>query len=284
MRSIYDPREMQRIAVTLRKQGKTIGFVPTMGYFHEGHLSLMREARLKNDILIVSLFVNPTQFGPKEDLDRYPRDLNRDTSLALAENVDFLFSPEQEKMYPEHFQSFIQVRELSKPMCGKYREGHFEGVTTVVLKLFNIVKPHQSYFGQKDFQQAVIIQRMVVDLNLDVDVIILPTIREPDGLAMSSRNVLLSSRERESASILYQTLVHGSEMIASGEREVPRLYAAMNELLARSVDIEVQYLDIRDTKTLTRWDTGTLEGTVVIAIAAFIGVTRLIDNVVVSSE
>lgn len=199
-------QEMKEIAKKLKKEGKSIGFVPTMGYLHEGHLSLVRLSKQQNDITIMSIFVNPIQFGPNEDYDRYPRDFERDKSLAEKEGVDYIFYPSVEEMYPEDFKTVVSVKKITEIMCGKSRPGHFDGVATVVLKLFNIVNPDRAYFGQKDAQQLAVIKQMVKDLNLDVEIVPCPIVREQDGLAMSSRNVYLSEEERKSATVLYRAL------------------------------------------------------------------------------
>jgi len=219
MEVIKSPSEMQQRASAWRREGKVIAFVPTMGYFHEGHLSLMREGRERGDVLVVSIFVNPTQFGPGEDFDRYPRDMERDLRMAEEVGVDVIFAPTVEEMYPEGYQTYVEVEKVTKYLCGLSRPGHFRGVTTVVTKLFNIVKPHVALFGQKDYQQLITIERMVKDLNMDVEIVGMPTVREEDGLAASSRNVYLSPEERKAALSLYRSLRRAEELFSEGVRE-----------------------------------------------------------------
>lgn len=276
---ILQMRELSRKA---RSDGKVIGFVPTMGYLHEGHLSLVREARKMADIVVVSIFVNPAQFGANEDLDRYPRDVTRDAELLSAENVDYIFLPKTEEIYPEGYRTYVKVRDLSDILEGAVRPGHFEGVTTVVLKLFEIVNPHFSYFGQKDAQQLVIIRRMVQDLNLDVEIIRLPIVREPDGLAMSSRNVYLSPEERKAAPVLYRALQRAQNMIDQGERKTKAILKEIREIIEGEPLATIDYVaavDITDLK-----DVKTLKGKNLIAVAARFGNTRLIDNIMIDSQ
>ncbi|MFN3328817.1 MAG: pantoate--beta-alanine ligase, partial [Fervidobacterium pennivorans] len=222
MRLVHTISEMKKISANLLESKKTIGFVPTMGYLHEGHLSLVKGARKGNDIVVVSIFVNPTQFGPNEDFERYPRDLERDLRLLEPLGVDYVFVPSVEEMYPQKYSTYVEEIELSRNLCGAKRPGHFRGVCTVVTKLFNIVKPTRAYFGQKDAQQFRILRRMVENLNMDVEMIEMPIVRESDGLAMSSRNVYLSKEERDIASQIYQALLNGVEAINKGitNREV----------------------------------------------------------------
>ena len=281
MRVIYDVNEMSLISNQLRKSNKTIGFVPTMGYFHEGHLSLMKQAKLKNNVLVTSVFVNPKQFGPNEDFDKYPRDIERDKKLAYEVGVNYLFYPDVKQMYPDGYQTYVYVKNLSKIMCGKYRPTHFEGVTTVVLKLFNIVKPHQAFFGQKDYQQAVIIKRMVKDLNLDIDIVVLPIVREEDGLAMSSRNTYLKPEERKIAPNIYKSLLEAQKLVK--EKKIidsDKIIKKAIDYLSKFPQIKVQYLELRDAETLDPIEKLTKKG--VLAIAAFIGNVRLIDNILIS--
>ena len=281
MRVIYDVNEMSLISNQLRKSNKTIGFVPTMGYFHEGHLSLMKQAKLKNNVLVTSVFVNPKQFGPNEDFDKYPRDIERDKKLAYEVGVNYLFYPDVKQMYPDGYQTYVYVKNLSKIMCGKYRPTHFEGVTTVVLKLFNIVKPHQAFFGQKDYQQAVIIKRMVRDLNLDIDIVVLPIVREEDGLAMSSRNTYLKPEERKIAPNIYKSLLEAQKLVK--EKKIidsDKIIKKAIDYLSKFPQIKVQYLELRDAETLDPIEKLTKKA--VLAIAAFIGNVRLIDNILIS--
>lgn len=275
---IENVSEMQRYAKELRQEGKTIGFVPTMGALHQGHLSLMERARGESDHVVASLFVNPTQFGPKEDYKLYPRDLKGDTEKAASAGADVLFTPPSTAIYPEDYRTFVEVEGLSNVLCGKTRPGHFRGVTTVVLKLFNIVRPHRAFFGQKDYQQTVIIKRMVEDLNLDVDVIVMPTVREADGLVMSSRNQYLNQEERKTATILYRSLLEVHRLFDKGERSAERLKDTILRTFEGEPSAQLEYIAIVHPKTLQE-EKDVQKGTV-IAIAALIGKTRLIDNVI----
>ena len=280
MENIRIPRIMKETSKRHLHNGKTIGFVPTMGALHEGHLSLVKRAKSENDIVVVSIFVNPTQFGPKEDFDRYPRDMEGDMEKLKREGVDILFMPDARAMYPDGFSSYITVKDLSDKLCGVFRPGHFTGVATVVCKLFNIVKPVAAYFGQKDFQQAAIIKRMVEDLNMDVDLIICPTFKEPDGLAMSSRNVHLSHEERRAAAIIYKTLLSASQMIKSGESNPVDVRKQMHDTLeAEPLISEIQYAGVYDTNTLDELNEFKKQN--LLAVAVKIGSTRLIDNMIV---
>lgn len=274
---IHAVREMQAKAEELRNGGKTVGFVPTMGYLHEGHLSLVRLAREKADTVVVSVFVNPSQFGPNEDLDSYPRDLERDVRLAASAGADIVFHPEAGDMYPAHFFTAVTVSELTRYLCGKSRPAHFQGVTTVCAKLFNIVKPHFAVFGQKDFQQSVIIQKMVRDLNFDLEIITAPIIREADGLAMSSRNKYLSDVQRKEAVVLHRSLLDAEEMIVSGERDPGVIREAISNLLTRGADCTIDYIEVVDPETFQI--PGRISRDVLIALAVKFGTTRLIDNI-----
>jgi len=270
--------EMQKYVNDLRAQGKTIGFVPTMGFLHEGHLSLMRQARAENDIVIISIFVNPTQFGPQEDYDAYPRDLTRDCNLVMEISVDAVFAPSVREMYREGYNTFVEVEgTLTQRLCGASRPGHFRGVTTVVAKLFNLVKPHRAYFGQKDAQQLIVIQRMVNDLNFAIEIVPMPTIREHDGLAMSSRNKNLNKEERQSALVLYKSLNLAMDMINTGERDAAKIRTKMQRLIETEKKAKIDYISLVDAHTLE--ELTTLTGEILIALAVFIGNTRLIDNV-----
>lgn len=256
---------------------KSIGFVPTMGFLHDGHLSLMKKAKEENDIVIVSIFVNPTQFGPNEDLDSYPRDLDRDISLCENAGVDLIFFPNVEEIYPIGYDTYVQVEgNITKKLCGESRPGHFKGVTTVVLKLFNIVTPHKAYFGQKDAQQVAIISKMVKDLNLDLEIVPCPIVRESDGLALSSRNTYLNEDERKSAVILSKSLFEAEELINNGERDSNKLKNLITNRIKSENGI-IDYVSIVDSNTLE--DIDILNGDVLIALAVKIGKTRLIDNV-----
>lgn len=274
--------QMKEVSRKARSDGKVIGFVPTMGFLHEGHLSLVREARKMADIVVVSIFVNPAQFGPKEDLEKYPRDVTRDAETLSAENVDYIFLPKAEEIYPEKFRTYVKVRELSECLEGMTRPTHFEGVTTVVMKLFHIVDPHFSFFGQKDAQQLVIIRRMVQDTNMDVEIIRLPIVREPDGLAMSSRNVYLSPEERKAAPVLYRALQSAQQRITDGERKTKPILKEIREIIEAEPLARIDYIaavDMIDLKELK-----TLKGKNLVALAAYFGSTRLIDNIIVEVQ
>lgn len=279
MRTIRSIEDMQASAESLRREGRRIGFVPTMGYLHEGHLSLMRRAREECDIVVVSVFVNPTQFGPSEDFDRYPRDPDGDRRKCEAAGVDILFMPGAEDMYPGGPAVYVSVDGVSDILEGAVRPGHFRGVATVVCKLFNIVKPHRAYFGQKDFQQCVIIKRMVLGLDMDVEVIVMPTIREPDGLAMSSRNVYLSPSERIAARALYRALIRGEELIRSGTKDMAKVKQAMAGIILDEKRATIDYIEIVDPETLSPLDTRADK--MVLLVAVRIGRTRLIDNLLI---
>ncbi len=277
MRIIYDAKEMQGIADKYREWGKTIGFVPTMGYLHEGHLSLVRQAKKDNDVVFVSIFVNPLQFAPNEDFDRYPRDLNRDEALLEKEGVDFLFYPSVEDMYPKGFQTYVEVEKLTKVLEGKSRPTHFRGVTTVVTKLFNITKPHRAYFGKKDAQQLIVIKRMVEDLNMDIEIIGMPIVREEDGLAMSSRNKYLKGEERAQAVCLYKALKRAEELISGGEENADVVVNEMRKVIEGYPLAEIDYISVNrisDLEELKRIE----KGNTLVSLAVRIGNTRLIDN------
>ena len=275
-------KEMSCISDELRRNGKTIVLVPTMGYFHEGHLSLMREGRRRGDILVVSLFVNPTQFGEGEDYGIYPRDFSRDKGLVEGIGVDILFVPSVEQMYPEGYQTFVETERVTKPMEGQFRPSHFRGVTTVVTKLFNIVKPHIAIFGEKDFQQLAVIRRMVEDLNMGVEIIGMPIVRERDGLAMSSRNQYLTSDQRKAALSLNRSLQEASQLFRSGERKAGRIIDAVKRVIEPERDVTIEYVELRDAKTLEEIEM--IEGQAVIALAIEVGKVRLIDNLVFREE
>lgn len=278
MEVVKSPLEMQNIALNLKKAGKRIGFVPTMGYLHEGHLSLIRRAKEENDVVVVSIFVNPLQFGKNEDLDRYPRDFERDCNLCEKEGVDYLFYPSVSDMYPEDFKTYVEVKELPEVLCGKFRPGHFRGVATVVLKLFNIVQPDKAYFGEKDYQQLKIIQRMVKDLNVPVNVIGCPIVREPDGVAMSSRNKYLSEEERKSAVFISKALFQVKKAFESGERDVNKLKDIGISVLKQAPLIrEIQYFEIVHPESLKQKEIA--ESSDIVAVAVYIGNTRLMDNI-----
>ena len=277
MEVIKSPSEMQQRASAWRREGKVIAFVPTMGYFHEGHLSLMREGRERGDVLVVSIFVNPTQFGPGEDFDRYPRDMERDLRMAEEVGVDVIFAPTVEEMYPEGYQTYVEVEKVTKYLCGLSRPGHFRGVTTVVTKLFNIVKPHVALFGQKDYQQLITIQRMVKDLNMDVEIVGMPTVREEDGLAASSRNVYLSPEERKAALSLHRSLRRAEELFSEGVRESQRILEEVKKVLEAEPLVKIDYVHVCDPETLEDIE-GPIGERALVAVAAKVGITRLIDN------
>jgi len=275
MKVIRTIKEMQETADAIRRE-KRIGFVPTMGYLHEGHLALVRKARELTDVVVASIFVNPIQFGPTEDLAKYPRDFERDHKLLEAERTDIIFYPDYKEMYPDGYTTYVQVRGLEDYLCGQTRKGHFVGVATVVAKLFNVVKPHVAVFGQKDYQQLTIIERMVKDLNMDIEIIGYPTVREKDGLAMSSRNTYLSSDEHEKALLIHASIRKLQELVKAGERSAQALKAEAGKVLSSSNGIEIEYVSISDPNTLA--ETETIEKKAVYAVAVRIGKTRLIDN------
>jgi pantoate--beta-alanine ligase len=276
MKIITKISDMQSFADSLRREGRTIGFVPTMGFLHEGHLALMRRARASSDAVVASIFVNPTQFGPNEDYERYPRDEEGDRKKCESAGVDILFTPKADAMYPEKPAVFVTVEGISDILEGAIRPGHFRGVTTVVNKLFNIVKPHKAFFGQKDFQQCVVIKRMVKGLNLDVEIVVLPTVREPDGLAMSSRNSYLSAEQRRKATVLYRALKAGEELIHSGVHEPEKVRQKMRAVLLTEEGVAIDYAQVADPESLASVDV--FGGNVVLLVAARLGSTRLIDN------
>lgn len=258
--------------------GKRLGLVPTMGALHEGHLSLVRAARRSCQSVVVSIFVNPTQFGPTEDLGRYPRDLKRDRALLEQEGIDCAFAPSVEEMYPGPAITWVNVEGMSERLCGRTRPGHFRGVTTVVAKLFDIVEPDVAFFGQKDAAQAAIIRRMVRDLNFPVQIEVMPIVREPDGLAMSSRNSYLSPQERRSALVLYRSLKRVESLFQEGERQSGRLIAAAADEIAKQPAVRLDYFEIVDPDTLE--PVSIIARNSLVAVAAFVGKTRLIDNIV----
>ncbi len=276
MRIIPSVREMQKHSESERLAGRRIVLVPTMGYFHEGHLNLMREGRNRGDLLVVSLYVNPAQFAPTEDFAAYPRDFERDRRLAEEVGADVIFSPDNGEMYPEGYQTYVEVEKVTRNLCGISRPVFFRGVTTVCAKLFLIVKPHVTVFGKKDFQQWVTIRRMVRDLNMEIEVVGLPTTREPDGLAMSSRNVYLQAGERESALSLFRSLRMAEEMYGKGERDATAILLAVRKFLSDHPQARIDYARICDTENLR--DVERIERESVLALAVWVGKTRLIDN------
>jgi len=268
---------MQQQALAWRAENKRLGFVPTMGYLHEGHLSLMRLLRPRCEVLMTSIFVNPRQFGPKEDFAQYPRDLQRDVKLCESAGGNVVFHPAVEDIYPKNFHTHVEVEYLTETLCGPWRPGHFRGVTTVVCKLFNIVQPHLAAFGQKDAQQVVVIERMVQDLNMPIEIVVGPTLREPDGLAMSSRNIYLSPTERQQATALYHALTLAERMIRGGERDPAQIIPAMKSLIQHEVTSPViEYIEIVDRAALH--PVQAIAGEIIIALAVRISRTRLIDN------
>jgi pantoate--beta-alanine ligase len=269
---------MQQEAIRLLQIGNTIAFVPTMGYLHEGHLALMREGRKHGDALIISIFVNPKQFGPAEDLQRYPRDLDRDVILAESLGVDVVFAPEAETMYDTAYQTYVDLELLPRYLCGPSRPGHFRGVATVVAKLFNIVRPQVAIFGEKDYQQLAIIRRMVRDLNFGTKIIGVPTVREPDGLAMSSRNTHLSEDERRSALSLFQSLQRAQEGVAEGKRDAREIIDSASALIASHPHTRIDYVAVCNPDTLE--DVNRVERPTLMALAVWVGKTRLIDNAI----
>jgi pantoate--beta-alanine ligase len=277
MEVVKNPRDLTQTLKALKKEGKSVGLVPTMGYLHEGHLSLVREARRNNDLVVVSIFVNPTQFGPNEDLASYPRDFERDAALLDREGVDFIFAPEAEDMYPSGYATYVDVEgELTGRLCGASRPGHFRGVATVVSKLFNIVAPERAYFGIKDAQQVAVIRRMAMDLNFDLEIVACPIVRETDGLALSSRNVYLSEAERTDALVLSQSLFMAKDLIGAGERSAEAVRRAIAERIGAVSSAVIDYIEIVDAMTLAPVDV--LSGKILIALAVKVGKPRLIDN------
>jgi len=260
-----------------RGEGKRIGLVPTMGYLHEGHLSLVRRSKSRSDVTVVSIFVNPAQFGPREDLQKYPRDLERDAALLEKEGVDAVFCPTVGEMYPAGYKTYVQVTELEGRLCGKSRPGHFRGVATVVLKLFNIVEPALAFFGWKDAQQVIVLKRMAADLDLGVEIAACPLVREPDGLAMSSRNAYLSPEERKAAPVLFRSLAAAEKLVAAGERDAAKVVAGIRSAIEAEPLARVDYVEAVSLETLE--PVAELAGEVLVALAVFVGTTRLIDNV-----
>lgn len=277
MELVRDIPSLKKIVNRVRKEGENIGFVPTMGFLHEGHLSLMRAARAENDFLAISIFVNPKQFGAGEDYEDYPRDLERDRELARSTGCDLVFYPAAREMYPEGFSTYVEVEGLTETLCGASRPGHFKGVTTVVLKLFNLVAPHRAYFGQKDAQQALVLRKMVEDLNVDLELLIQPTVREPDNLAMSSRNKYLAPEHRRQAPLIYQGLQEAQQLLQSGERRAGKLKKRVQEVISRSEDAVIDYVEIVETGRLHPVEE--VQDECLLAVAVKFGNTRLIDNV-----
>ena len=276
MELVHKIEEVRSIVRSWKKEGLSVGLVPTMGYLHEGHQSLIKKAVEENDRVVVSIFVNPMQFGENEDLETYPRDLNKDSKLCEETGADLIFNPEAQEMYEKGFCSYVDMNGLTTELCGKSRPIHFRGVMTVVTKLFNIVTPNKAYFGMKDAQQLCVIKRMVKDLNMDIDIVGCPIIREKDGLAKSSRNTYLSEEERNAALILYKTISLGKELLISGERDVSILLDKMKENISKEQLAKIDYVEAVDLETVEKIDK--IQGKVLVAMAVYIGKTRLIDN------
>ncbi len=279
MKIIKSCSEIQKFCNSARYEGKTIGFVPTMGFLHEGHLSLMRRSRAENDLSVISIFVNPTQFGPGEDYSTYPRDLERDSEMAESVGVDVIFTPEVKDMYPNGYATFVNVEGLTNKMCGISRPTHFRGVTTVVSKLFNLVHPNRAYFGQKDAQQAIVIKRMTEDLNFDIQIIVMPIVREQDGLAMSSRNKYLNTEERKASLVLSQSLFLAQKLISQGNTDTKEIYNLIKDKISSEPLAKIDYIAIVDANNLEEVDK--IKKNTLIALAVFIGRTRLIDNIII---
>jgi pantoate--beta-alanine ligase len=282
MEIINRRQRMSSVARKIRRdQDRTIGLVPTMGALHEGHLSLVREARRMCDVVVVSVFVNPTQFGAGEDYEHYPRNLTQDTALLTDYNVDYIFAPAAEEIYPKDFSTYVQVEGLSEQLEGAARPGHFRGVATVVAVLLNTIRPDFAFFGQKDAQQALIIKRLVRDLAFDTEIVVLPTVREDSGLAISSRNSYLSADEQESASIIHQALAKGKEAYKKGERHASKVAEIVRSTIETQPRVRVDYVSIVDAETLEKLDKFD-ERSILIAVAAYVGKTRLIDNTILN--
>ena len=277
MLTISSPSEMTRLSKEARRAGRRIGLVPTMGALHQGHISLVRAARSQSDIVVASIFVNPTQFGPTEDFAKYPRKLEEDSRLLVAENTDYLFNPSVEQMYPSGVSTWVTVEGISDKLDGRSRPGHFRGVTTVVAKLFNIIQPDLAFFGQKDAAQVAVIRTMVRDLNLDVRIIVCPIVREPDGLAMSSRNAYLDVAQRKQATVLHRALTRVQTLAEQGESDAARLAAAGKQVIAEEASVRLDYLEVVDPDTLD--PVAEIAQGALVAAAAYVGATRLIDNV-----
>lgn len=284
MEIINRRQRMSSVARKIRReQDRTIGLVPTMGALHEGHLSLVREARRMCDVVVVSVFVNPAQFGPGEDFERYPRDLTRDTALLTDYNVDYIFAPPVEELYSKNFSTYVNVEGLSDQLEGAARPGHFRGVATVVTVLLNVVRPDFAFFGQKDAQQAVIIRRLVRDLALDTEIIVLPTVREDSGLAMSSRNSYLNAEEQEAATVIHRALTKAKETYKAGEKQANKLAELVRSTIEAEPRVRVDYVSITDAETLEKLDKLD-DRPILIAVAAYIGKIRLIDNTMLNSS
>ena len=270
--------EMQTRVLSIKDRKESIGFVPTMGALHEGHVSLIRSARNENDELIVSIYLNPTQFDNKDDFDNYPHQLDKDIEIIERENADVIFAPGTEEMYPEGFYTYVTQGKLIDFLCGRLRPGHFNGVTTIVTKLFNIIRPDRAYFGQKDYQQSIVIKKLVTDLNMEVDVKVLPTVRDEDGLALSSRNKHLNPEERHSALCIYGSLLKAKSMFASNVKDSKEIIEEMTSIIKKAKHTRIDYISIVNAHTLE--DVSSINGKAVAAVAVWIGNTRLIDNLI----
>lgn len=277
--TVAEIREFVRAA---RAQAQTVGFVPTMGYLHEGHLELMRQAKKQCDVVVISIFVNPTQFGPQEDFTKYPRDMERDLQLAEQVGVQAVFNPSVEEIYPRGYCTYVDVERLTEKLCGLSRPGHFRGVATVVAKLFNIVQPDQAFFGQKDAQQVLVIQRMAADLHMDLEVVTVPTMREADGLAMSSRNVYLDPVQRQAASVLFKGMCAAVDAVAAGQSEAAKICQLVVEMIEKEPLAQIDYVEIYSHPDLE--PVAVLTGPALLALAVRIGRTRLIDNIILGVQ
>jgi len=275
MKVVEKINDMKRMRQQL---AEPVGFVPTMGYLHEGHLALVRQAKIENQSVVVSIFVNPTQFGPQEDYKNYPRDHELDLSILENEKTNIVFMPSVAEIYPPQFNSWIEIEKVTERLEGASRPTHFRGVTTVVAKLFNIVQPAKAYFGQKDAQQLIVIKKMVADLNMPLEIVTVPTVREPDGLAMSSRNIYLNSEQRQAATVLYQALTLAEKLWAQGERDAEQIRQQIIALIQKQPLVEIDYVSIADNETLDELDT--VSPPALVSLAVRIGKTRLIDNIV----
>ncbi len=278
MKVIDSIDQMKNEIKTLKKQELSIGLVPTMGSLHDGHISLIKKARKENNILIVSIFVNPTQFGPNEDYEKYPRNEQNDLNICKKNNCDYVFLPQKNQIYPDNFLTFVQVEKLGKVLCGKSRPTHFRGVTTILTKLFNIIQPNNAYFGQKDAQQLIVVKKMVEDLNMNINIIGCPTIREKDGLALSSRNLYLNNEERKDALLLYKSLKSAKNLISSGETNTKNIKKEIEKIISSGKNTSIDYIEIVNCKTLE--PISKINDITLIAIAVYVGNTRLIDNII----
>ena len=282
MQTVKTVKELREIIGNQKRMGKRIGFVPTMGYLHQGHVSLLEKAKTENDFVVLSIFVNPIQFGPNEDLSTYPRDMERDSRMAQAAGCDLIFNPEVEEVFPAPLKTAVIVSDLTAPLCGRSRPTHFQGVTTIVSKLFNMVAPHAAYFGQKDAQQVAVIIKMAEDLNFDIAITVCPVVRETDGLAMSSRNVYLSEEERGQALALSRALHLAEELVEEGERNPEGIIRKMTELINGHPLCQIDYIEILSFPSLEEVEV--ITGKTLVALAVKLGKTRLIDNIILEVE